>query len=298
MASCAQPPPRPLSRCLSVLPRGSWPRQPKSPAETAVKALYATLTDKQKKEICFAWDYQDTNNKRGLLRTFVSNNWQITKPHIKSDFYTSEQQGIIYDIFKGILNPEWEKRILKQLKDDTEGHEWGVAQMLAIFGKPGDDKFEFVMTGRHMTIRADGHSEKSVAFGGPIFYGHAASGFDEKVHHPGNVFWHQAEAANNVYKMLSGKQQEAALVKAPKDLPKKGDALPKEKAVGFRKSGFPGIPVTEMSADQKKELQQHPHAPGGTVPQGRSRRGAGVPQEAGRARQVQSGLLRGWGHRR
>ncbi len=224
---------------------------PNSPAETAVKALYQTLTPKQKEVVCFAWDYVDTKKKRGLLRTHVSNNWQITDPHIKSDFYTREQQGIIYDIFKGVINPDWEKRLLKQLKDDTDGAEWGQHQSLAIFGTPGEEKFEFVMTGRHMTLRADGHSAKHVAFGGPVFYGHAASGFNEKVHHPGNVFWHQAEEANKLYQMLSGKQQEQALVKAP-------TKLPREQDVAFRgaKGGFPGIPVTEFSEDQKKELQR------------------------------------------
>jgi hypothetical protein len=218
---------------------------PKSPAETAVKALFDSLNNEQKAKVCFEWNYKDPKG-RGLLRTHVSNNWQITEPHIASDFYTKEQQGIIYDIFKGVLNPDWEKRVLKQLKDDTGGAEWGHDQSIAILGKPGEGEFEFVMTGRHMTLRADGHSDKRVAFGGPVFYGHAASGFNEKVHHPGNVFWHQAEAANKLYQMLSGKQQEAALVKK----------LPKESAVGFRKGGFPGIPVTEFSEDQKKELQR------------------------------------------
>src|SRR5437899_2360131 len=49
-------------------------------AETAAKALYESLSEAQRKEICFAWDYVDP--ERGLLRTRVSNNWQITKPHI------------------------------------------------------------------------------------------------------------------------------------------------------------------------------------------------------------------------
>ena len=218
---------------------------PESPAETAVKALFDSLSAAQKAKVHFEWNYKDPKG-RGLLRTHVSNNWQITEPHIAGDFYTKEQQGIIYDIFKGVLNPDWEKRVLKQLKDDTGGADWGHDQSIAIFGTPGDGKFEFVMTGRHMTMRADGHSNDKVAFGGPVFYGHAASGFNEKVHHPGNVFWHQAEAANKLYQMLSGKQQEAALVKK----------LPKEAAVGFRKDGFPGIPVTEFSDDQKKELQR------------------------------------------
>ncbi len=233
-----------------ALPLGATARvvaapTPKSAPETAVKALFDTLDDKQKKEVCFAWDFKDA---RGLLRTHVSNNWQITKPHIHSDFYTKDQQGVIYDIFKGLLSPEYEKQVVKQLKDDTGGKEWGSDQSIAIFGKPGDDKFEFVMTGRHLTLRADGNTEKHVAFGGPIFYGHAASGFTEKKGHPGNVFWHQAQEADKVYAMLSGKQQEQALVKK----------LPKEADVAFRgkKGGFPGIPCTEFSADQKKELQR------------------------------------------
>jgi len=219
---------------------------PTSAAETAVKVLYDTLTDQQKKEICFDWNYQDP--KRGLLRTRVSNNWQITTPQIRSDYYTKKQQIIIHDIFKGIINPQWYAKFLKQLRDDTGGREWGVAQSIAIFGTPGSSKFEFVMTGRHMTVRADGHSEDHVAFGGPIFYGHAASGFNEKADHPGNVFWEQGRKANAVYQMLDGKQQKLALV----------ESRPDEAAVAFQgaKGGFPGIPVAELSQDQKAELQK------------------------------------------
>jgi hypothetical protein len=218
-----------------------------STAETAVKGLYETLTDEQKKEMCFDWDYKDA--KRGLLRTFVSNNWQITpKHHIRGDFYTKKQQAIIHDIWKGIINPEWYARFMKQLKDDTGGKEWGADQSIAIFGKPGGEQFEFVITGRHMTLRADGNTESHVAFGGPIFYGHAASGFEEKVHHPNNVFWPQAVQANKVYSLLDSKQQAKALVAK----------RPKESAVAFRGSqgGLSGIAVAELSGDQKKELQK------------------------------------------
>ncbi len=219
---------------------------PSSPAETAVKVLYDTLSDAQRKVVCFDWDYVDP--KRGLLRTRVSNNWQITKPHIRSEFYTPKQQVIIHDIFKGIINPEWYSRFLKQLRDDTGGQPWGVAQSIAIFGQPGAGKFEFVMTGRHMTIRADGHSQDHVAFGGPIFYGHAASGFNEKAGHPGNVFWEQARKANFVYQMLDSKHQKEALL----------EQRPEESAVEFhgRMARHPGIPVSELSSDQKAELQK------------------------------------------
>ena len=87
-----------------------------------------------------------------------------------------------------------------------------------------------------------------MAFGGPIFYGHAASGFNEKVGHPGNIFWHQAVAANTVFGMLDGKQQQIALLKR----------APAENAVGFQgaEGKFPGIPVSALSADQKAHVQK------------------------------------------
>jgi hypothetical protein len=216
-----------------------------SPPETAVKALYDSLTPEQRQVVCFDWDYVDP--KRGLLRTFVSNNWQITGKPILSDFFTKSQQGIVHDIYNGLLNPEWHERFAKQLKDDTGGKPWGTHQSLAIFGQPGEGKFEFVMTGRHLTLRADGNSEQHVAFGGPIFYGHAAKGFNEEADHPGNIFWPQALAANNVYKLLDDKQQKQALIAKS----------PREAAVGFRDpQEIPGLPVASLTGDVKKELQK------------------------------------------
>ena len=216
-----------------------------SPPETLVKTLYDTLTDKQKKTVCFAWDHQDP--KRGLLRTFVANNWQITEPSLithKDPFYTDEQRDIVRKIFEGLIQPEWQTKIDKQLEDDAGG--FGHEQSLAIFGKPGDGKFEFVMTGRHMTLRCDGNSSDHVAFGGPIFYGHAASDFNEDAAHTGNVFWPQAVAANKVYQMFDGKQQKQALIAKS----------PREQSSGFRSSGeFQGLPVADMSSDQKEHMQ-------------------------------------------
>jgi Protein of unknown function (DUF3500) len=231
---------------LFAVPKASAAPSPSSAPETAVKALHDMLTDDQKKVMCFDWDYKE--KERGVLRTHVANNWQITKPNILSDFYTKKQQDVIHDIFKGVINPEWYDRFLKHLKDDTGGKPWGENQSVALFGKPGDGKFEFVMTGRHMTLRADGSSTDHVAFGGPIFYGHAASGFNEDIHHPGNVFWPQALEANKVYQMLDPKQQAQALI----------EKLPKESAVGFQgdKGMFPGVPVKSLAEEQKKELQK------------------------------------------
>src|SRR5258708_33982210 len=84
--------------------------------ETLVQVRVGKLSEKQKSEICFPWDHQDRN--RGLLRCYLSNNWRITKPGIKSDFYTAEQQALIRQIFEGIVNPDWIQRFDRQFKDD------------------------------------------------------------------------------------------------------------------------------------------------------------------------------------
>ncbi|HEY1068597.1 MAG TPA: DUF3500 domain-containing protein [Pirellulales bacterium] len=210
--------------------------------ETLIKQLYGTFNENQKKEICFAWDHMDP--QRGLLRSRVSNNWQITKPTIASDFYNKDQQAMIRAIFEGFYQPEWLPVIEKQLKDDAGGY--GLHQSIAIFGEPGTGKFELVMTGRHLTMRADGDSAESMAFGGPIFYGHAAQDFNEAPDHPGNVYWPQALAANKVWEILDGKQRKQALVAR----------TPAESSVAFRgeKGTFDGLKVGEMTADQKAEV--------------------------------------------
>ena len=212
--------------------------------ETLVSVLYDSLTEKQKSEVCFSWDHVDKT--RGLLRTRIENNWKITKPSIKSSFFTSEQQQLALDIFRGMTHPDWHSRFDQQLKDDVGG--FGNNQSIAIFGKPGSKQFEFVLASRHMTLRCDGNSAEHVAFGGPILYAHEGEGLYEEAHHPSNVFWHQAIEANKLYDMFSGKQREQALVVR---------GMPSEEFVGFRGATgkFDGLPVTEFSADQKKHLQ-------------------------------------------
>jgi hypothetical protein len=240
----------------SVLPAGRvWAQAKASEAaagatasspESLVKVLFDALTAGQREKICFPWDH--TDGDRGLLRTRISANWDITDNYINdNEFYTKDQQAIIRKIFEGIISPEWHERIDKQLTDDAGGY--GEQNSIAIFGEPGSKQFEFVMTGRHMTIRCDGNTADHVAFGGPIFYGHAAESFDEEAHHPGNVFWPQAQAANKLYQMLDSKQQQQALLK---------EGLPNESRVGFRgKDGpFQGLAVSELTSDQKEHLQK------------------------------------------
>lgn len=231
----------------AALPAAAWAKADAfaaDPPETIVQNLYQSLTEKQRGVISFPWDHEDKT--RGLLRCHLSNNWRITKPAIKSDFFSAAQQEMIRRVFEGIVNPDWIERFDKQFKDDLGGY--GVAQSIAIFGQPGQGKFEFVLSGRHGTIRCDGNSMDHVAFGGPILYGHAASGYFEKSNHPGNVFWHQSVMANNLYKVLDGKQQKQALL----------PAAPDEAEIAFQgKEGkFPGLPIRDLSPDQKDHMQK------------------------------------------
>src|SRR5690606_11812446 len=134
---------------------------PDSPAETAVTHLYKSLTDEQRKAICFPFDHQS--------RRTINANWHVTKPGIGTNFYTKDQQALIHDIVKGVTSEDGYERLLKQMEDDDGGIRNYTA---GIFGEPGTGSFQCMVTGRHLTLRADGDSVSNAAFGGPIVYGH------------------------------------------------------------------------------------------------------------------------------
>lgn len=204
--------------------------------ETLVKQLYGSLSDAQKKTLCFAFDHE--------LRSKVDANWRIVKQRV-GEAYTADQQDLIHQIFRSLHAPEYADAVLKQVAGDTGTKGLGKCAA-AIFGEPDSGKFEFVMTGRHMTRRCDGDSVEGAAFGGPIFYGHAAKAFNESPKHEGNAYWYQALTANKVYAALDGKQQLGALAIKPRR--ERGN-----KTVEFSKpADRHGIACSELTADQRK----------------------------------------------
>jgi hypothetical protein len=222
----------------SLLPLAVSPRRAQAgpsasaPAETAVKRFYDSLKDDQRKQICFPFDHP--------LRTKINANWAITKPTISE--YTREQQAIIDEIFRGVVSPDGYDRFQKQMDDDSGGFD---QYHVAVFGTPGSGQFEWELTGRHMTIRADGDSVSNAAFGGPIVYGHGAG--EKQKGLPGNVFYYQTQKANEVFAALDGKQREKALLpKAPAE-----DKV----AVQGSSGSFPGIAAGELSRDQKELVE-------------------------------------------
>ena len=204
----------------------------KSSAETTAKRLYESLSDDQKLEICFPFDHQKRKKHDA--------NWAITEPKIGSDFYTDEQRGLIAKVLREVSSEEGYELFRKQMKDDT-GRGFGDYHV-ALFGKPDTDQFEWELTGRHLTMRADGNSVENMAFGGPIVYGHGES--DPKK----NLFHHQTKQANEVFQSLDAKHVEQALLpKAPPEgrVPLQGED-----------GKFPGLSVADLSSDQKDLVEK------------------------------------------
>ena len=213
--------------------------KPKS--ETLVSTFYKSLSEEQQKAIVFPFDHP--------LRSKVDNNWHIVDKKTAT-FFNKDQQEMIRQIFLGLHSPEYAEKVMGQVVHDSGEAGFGDTAV-ALFGQPGSGKFEFVLTGRHCTRRCDGDSVEGAAFGGPIFYGHAAKGFNEKPDHPGNVYWFQAVRANEVYKMLDGRQRKLALLDEARE-EKQTDTV---KLTG-KSEGLPGIPVSELSRDQKEHVRK------------------------------------------
>ncbi|MFI5456109.1 MAG: DUF3500 domain-containing protein [Isosphaerales bacterium] len=212
---------------------------PGAPAETAVARFYKTITPEQRKVICFPFEHP--------LRSKVNNNWDIVKPSIND--MKPEQQAICREIMKDLCSEDGYERFMKQMEDDAGGFN---KYHVAVFGEPGTGKpFEWVLTGRHDTLRADGNSVEGAAFGGPIFYGHAADGhFNEDAKHTNNVWWYQGEQANKIYRTLDEKQQAQALVaKAEADEPK---------TIKLRGKDLPptGLAIADLDSQQKAMVTQ------------------------------------------
>lgn len=215
----------PASSALFAAPSKS------SAAESAAGRLFASLNESQKKTLVFAFDHE--------LRSKVNANWHITKPLVRDDFFTKEQRALVTEIVKNVTTPDGYERIVKQ----TEYDDGGIGgYSIAMFGSPDSEKFQFELTGRHLTLRADGNSVDKAAFGGPIVYGHGEEDPKE------NLFSYQTKQVNEVFGALDAKQAKAAL------LPK----APNEAAVPIQGAGktYPGLAISELSADQRALVEK------------------------------------------
>jgi hypothetical protein len=204
---------------------------PEATAESLTGELYQSLSDSQKSAICLPFDHE--------LRNKVHANWHVTQPQIGEEFYSPAQRELVSRIVKAVCSEDGYERLLKQMDEDSGGLEYYSA---AIFGKPGAGKFEFELTGRHLTLRADGNSVDKAAFGGPIVYGHGEEEVAE------NVFFYQTQQTNKVFAALEGTQRKQALL----------SSAPAENAVQIQGASgdFPGVRVGDLTADAQQLVDE------------------------------------------
>jgi hypothetical protein len=231
-----------LAGWVGGLDAAAAPAKTVAASETLVQQLYGSLNEVQQKALCLPYD--------DPLRLKVDNNWHIRSERIR-DVLSADQQDVVRQIFDGLHSEAYKKEVWRQFDQDNKGDGGFGSASIAIFGAPGSGKFEFVLTGRHCTRRCDGDSAAGTAFGGPIFYGHAAKGFYEKPDHPGNAYWFQALRANEVFQALDGKQRERALLGDSRG--ERGTATVK---LSGKTAGLPGLAVGDMTADQKGLVRQ------------------------------------------
>ena len=225
----------PLISAVPILGQEKAGPSPKDAAETAVARLFKTLSNEQRTLISFPFDHPK--------RSMVNNNWAIVKPTI-SDM-TKEQQALCLEIMKGITSEDGYARFMHQMDEDAGGFD---NYHVALFGEPGSDTpFEWVLSGRHDTLRADGNSVEGLAFGGPIFYGHASHSDNEDAGHTDNVWWYQGRQANAIYKSLDDKQQAQALVNTAEP-----DSAKSIRLVGDAIDQRPGVAIATLDGQQKK----------------------------------------------
>jgi hypothetical protein len=199
-----------------------------SAAESTIAELFQSLSADQKMAVARSWTDK--------LRLKVNANWHITKPLIGSDFYTKTQQAMVHKIAKALTSESGYERLKQQTDDDDGGLE---AYSMAWFGEPGQSTFEWVLTGRHLTLRADGNCQSLTAFGGPIVYGHS-----EESSAKANLFYYQTEKVQRVFDSLSTEQRQQALV---------GSKPPAETKVEIQGSHgkFDGIAVSDLNDESK-----------------------------------------------
>ncbi len=204
------------------------------PAESLIKELFSTMSDEQKKELALPFDHGGNNPTRlGMY------NAPVQGKTVKK--YTKPQQDLILRIVKAISSgEEGFNRISRNGKWDSTGAFENCGAI--IFGDANDkDKFSFVFTGHHLTIRCDGNTDSGEAFGGPMYYGHSPNGYS-----PNNVWFYQTKSVISVYEMLDGKQREKAELNGSP-----GELAP---SVRFREQ-HPGLSISDLSADQKKLVE-------------------------------------------
>jgi len=209
--------------------------QPAKPAEALIQELHASLTEGQKKSILLPFD----EGPRGAPKRLGMYNAALNGTKIGA-VYTKPQQELLERIIRAMVSGE------DGYKAISRNGTWDGSRSFGncgahFFGEPKkDEKYAWLFTGHHMTLRADGDFMDGAAWGGPMYYGHSPNGYLAA-----NVFNFQTKSVLEVAKALDEKQMKKAIVE--------GTPGEQARSVQFRKKGEPkpGIAGSELSKDQR-----------------------------------------------
>ncbi len=135
-----------------------------SPSESAVARFFRSLRADQRAELAFPADHP--------LRSRASNHWAVARPTVAE--LSADQKALCGRIVRELLTEDGHRRLLRVMDDDGGGFD---RYHPAVFGDPDSPgAFQWVLTGRHVTIRADGRSAEATVPSGPLFLGHSQPG--------------------------------------------------------------------------------------------------------------------------
>ena len=212
---------------------------PAQPAEALIKELYASLSEEQRSHNVYAYNHKAD----GKLTRHGMYNAPYGGKKI-GEQYSKTQQELIDRILKAMTrDEEGYIKITRGGRFDDSDNLQGCGA--TCFGNATDkNKYCFMFTSHHLTIRCDGNSAPGAAFAGPLYYGHSANGYST-----GNVYHYQTQQVHEFYDALDAKQRKLGLTK--------GSPGEQAQSIKFRANtaSIPGIGVDQLSSDQKQLMQ-------------------------------------------
>lgn len=200
--------------------------------DSLVVDLFRSLSTDQKQSICFPYQAAD--------RSKLNANWHVTKIKIGDAFYSAAQRELVERIVGEVMSPEGLERLKQQMEEDDGGLG---AYSIGLFGDPITGPFQWLLTGRHVTLRADGASDPKVALGGGIVYGHG-----EESKPQNNLYFDQTQKVQTLFEALTSSQREQALLAS----------IPEESKLQLQgpQGRFDGLEVAAMSDPQKDQVRE------------------------------------------
>lgn len=212
-------------------------------AEALVFELYKSMDADQRKKLVRAWDHGVTNGK-GTPARLLTHNGADGKSKIGEE-YNKKQVELLDRIFRAIANgEEGYKQLSRDGRFDASNDFENIGALIygeAVEGK----KFALVFCGHHITVRCDGNSEESTAFGGPLYYGHSPNGYAKN-----NVFSKQTKAATDLFGALSADQKKVCVLPGKWVDEHGGVKVPKKDAK------VPGLAFADMTKEQQELTQK------------------------------------------